>query len=192
MTTAVISCQRCGRAIVPHGPDRWTHRGADGQTSVGCRAASFVPDKGWDDSLPRSWNAQAPRGSRATDVPMTLSEFDKARASIVAMAVRNAMERIHGGGNELDHRADGGGDHGLTDEQMHHINHIVRDAVATALYAIEHAASDPRCRTYVDFQARLIPSYWEQPELLKNLTEVTRSVDISSFVTSADDAAEQA
>jgi hypothetical protein len=52
-------CRRCGRRIVAAGSG-WRHFGANGGLFAGCRAASFTEDKGWDDTLPRSWKA-APR-----------------------------------------------------------------------------------------------------------------------------------
>jgi hypothetical protein len=180
---AIVACTRCGRRIVPAG-DGWRHIDPQGDLIKGCRAASFENDAGWDDRLSRSWNATPPAGVSVTDIPMVLTQRDRLRASIVAMAVRNEMERIHGGGNELDYSNEGGEDEGLTDKQMRRINEIVRNGVATALYALEHIAADPRCRLYVDFQARLIPEYWEEPELLESLTELTgkTTADLSSIL----------
>jgi hypothetical protein len=76
---------------------------------------------------------------------------------VVAMTVRNAMEDFH-----HEH---------LTDEQMATLNPIIRDGIATGLYALAHG-DDSRCRRFVDFQARMIPDYWERPELLDDLTEL--------------------
>jgi hypothetical protein len=176
-----VMCRRCGREIIPHGRDSWTHLGADGGLSVGCRAASFNPGSGWNDSLSRSWKATPPKGTTVDDVPRVLTEAERTRAMVVAMTVRNELERIHGGGNELDRTDDGGTDDGLTDEQMMHINRIVRDGVATALYAIAHYSSDDGCRRFVNFQSRMIPDYWEEPQLLAGLTELAqRSSDEGS------------
>jgi hypothetical protein len=48
-------CRYCGKEISRFG-DTWLH--ATG--GRGCRAATFDPDVGWDDSLDRKWRA-APR-----------------------------------------------------------------------------------------------------------------------------------
>jgi hypothetical protein len=45
-------CRRCCRSIVFDGY-RWTHLAADGGLNVGCRAASFTDEDGWDESLDR-------------------------------------------------------------------------------------------------------------------------------------------
>jgi hypothetical protein len=80
------------------------------------------------------------------------------RATILGMVVRNALEgRLHGG--EL-------GDLSLTDEQMALLNPIVRNAIATGLHAFAHYNSERPARRFVNFQARLVPNYWERPELL--------------------------
>ncbi len=71
---------------------------------------------------------------------------------ILAVAVRNAMEDFH-----CKH---------LSDAQMKELNPIIRNAIATALYALEHSSSNPRARNYVRSTARQIPAYWEAPKLL--------------------------
>lgn len=53
------SCKLCGRGLVNERRGRWTHLAADGTLKVGCRAASWTPPDGWDDSLPRHWRAQS-------------------------------------------------------------------------------------------------------------------------------------
>jgi hypothetical protein len=77
-------------------------------------------------------------------------------ALVVSMSIRNAMEDFH-----CDH---------LSDEQMAELNPIIRNAVLTALYSLQ--SEDPRCVLYRNFQDRLIPDYWELPELLPELTEL--------------------
>jgi hypothetical protein len=89
---------------------------------------------------------------------LQLDDDDRFVAKVIAMVVRNALEEIHGGGNLLDRRIEGGVDGGLTDEQMRHINRIVRDGVATARYALMHPEMEA-CQQYIDFQASLIPDY---------------------------------
>jgi hypothetical protein len=88
------------------------------------------------------------------------------------MTVRNAMEEIHGGGNLLDRSDEGGEDGGLTDVQMREINRIVRNGVASALYAIEHP-EDPACLAFTLHQRGMIPDYWEPAELHDDLAEST-------------------
>lgn len=53
-------CRRCGQRVVDvsiSDSPRWTHVAADGGFNVGCRAASFTADAGWDDNVARSWRA---------------------------------------------------------------------------------------------------------------------------------------
>jgi hypothetical protein len=84
-----------------------------------------------------------------------LDERTAWKAKIVAMTVRNAMEDFH-----VVH---------LTDVQMKELNQIIRNAIATALYALERVDQDPRCESFVNFQASLLPSYWEAPKLTDDL-----------------------
>jgi len=83
-----------------------------------------------------------------------VKEEDVAVTGVVAMAVRNAMEDFAPG--TLDHR------------QMTVLNRIIRNAILTALYAIENS-DDPRCAAYVKFQQFTSPGDWERPELLESL-----------------------
>jgi len=50
-------CRRCGDTIVRLGGNRWTHSVG----KVGCRAASFDPGLGWDESLDPKWKASPAR-----------------------------------------------------------------------------------------------------------------------------------
>jgi hypothetical protein len=95
----------------------------------------------------------------AEQAPMELDEGTAGMAMITAMTVRNAMEGFHG-----DH---------LSDEQMAELNPIIRNAIATALYAMKHMDDDDRCDAFVEFQMEGIPDYWEPPVLLDDLTEST-------------------
>jgi hypothetical protein len=52
------TCSRCGRQIIVSSSGFVTHVSADGGLNRGCRAASFHPDHGWDDNIPRSWSAK--------------------------------------------------------------------------------------------------------------------------------------
>lgn len=92
--------------------------------------------------------------------PSPIDDDTAARATILAMCVRNALEgTLHGG--EL-------GDLSLTDRQMAILNPVVRNAVATGLHAERHYLTQPAARSYLNFQAKLVPDYWERPELLED------------------------
>src|SRR4051812_6368093 len=87
-----------------------------------------------------------------------VTEEDIAVTGVVAMAVRHAMEEFTTA--NLDHR------------QMTILNRIIRNAILTALYAIENS-DDPRCAAFVTFQQFARPGHWERPELLESLTRFT-------------------
>ena len=48
----------------------------------------------------------------------SLTPLHRARATLIAMHVRNCLEELHGGGSRLDFTESGGVYRGLTDEQM--------------------------------------------------------------------------
>ena len=73
-------------------------------------------------------------------------------AMFIGMVIRNAMEDFH-----CKH---------LSDEQMRELNPIIRNAVYTALHAFQHYERSPQAKKFSDFQSRLIPGYWESPELM--------------------------
>lgn len=52
----VHECRHCGRQVIRVGTG-WRHLSANGGLNVGCRAASFTPGRGWDDTLDRSLKA---------------------------------------------------------------------------------------------------------------------------------------
>ncbi len=92
-------------------------------------------------------------------------------SKVIAMEVRNEMEDFH-----CAH---------LSDEEMAELNPIIRNAIYTALYALTHQ-DEEWCRGAVGFSERLIPSYWEEPELTeaaKTLREgvMDGSIDVSYF-----------
>jgi hypothetical protein len=89
----------------------------------------------------------------STPMP-TLTEETQHFASYIAMVVRNAMEDFH-----CEH---------LTDDQMRELNPIIRNAICTALHAFHNCERDKEARKFVDFQFRMIPRYWEAPELLRD------------------------
>ena len=70
----------------------------------------------------------------------------------LAIVIRNTMEDFH-------HKY-------LSDEQMKELNPIIRNAIYTALYAIENQDRFSRAKEYVRYHSSMIPKYWEEPELL--------------------------
>jgi hypothetical protein len=78
---------------------------------------------------------------------------DQQLATYIAMVVRNAMEDFH-----CRH---------LTDDQMRELNPIIRDAVCTALHAFNNYEKADAAARFVDYNFRMIPKYWEQPQLLE-------------------------
>ena len=83
--------------------------------------------------------------------PRPLKE-DQQLASYIAMVVRNAMEDFH-----CEH---------LTDDQVEELNPIIRNAVCTALHAFNNYEQADAAARFVDYNLRMIPKYWEKPELL--------------------------
>jgi hypothetical protein len=96
------------------------------------------------------------------------------RATLLATCIRNAIEGVlHGG--ELERTS-------FSDEQMAILNPVVRDAIATGLHAEIYYFSEAPARSYLDFQSRLIPNYWERPELLdeyKDLWDSSSDRDVA-------------
>ena len=76
----------------------------------------------------------------------------QARSKYVAIVIRNAMEGFH-------HKH-------LTDEQMKELNPIVRDAVYTAIYALETKVISKASKDFVEYHLESIPRYWEEPQFL--------------------------
>ena len=73
-------------------------------------------------------------------------------ATYLASVVRNAMEDFH-----VRH---------LPDAQMRELNPVIRNAIYTGLEALAYSEKSPAARAFVDYQKALIPTYWEEPELL--------------------------
>ena len=92
-----------------------------------------------------------------TERPQAVKE-DQQLANYIAMVVRNAMEDFH-----CEH---------LTDSQMKELNPIIRNAVCTALHAFNNYAEADEAARFVDFHFRMIPKYWEKPELLEGYTQM--------------------
>ncbi len=82
----------------------------------------------------------------------------KFAAMYVASVIRNAMEEFH-----VQH---------LSDEQMKELNPIIRNAVYTALHALEHSGDSEQSKRFMDANKRLIPPYWEAPEFLAHYTKI--------------------
>jgi len=103
-----------------------------------------------------------------------LTEVQRARATLIAMHVRNCLEELHGGGSRLDFTENGGEYRGLTDEQMALINPIVRNAVADMLHAFDHPELTAS-RRLITFTQMLVPDYWEQPELTEDYSQALKT-----------------
>ena len=83
---------------------------------------------------------------------------DQRLANYIAMVIRNAMEDFH-----CRH---------LTDDQMKELNPIIRNAVCTALHAFNNYEKSDAAAGFVDFNFRMIPKYWEEPELLDDYVQM--------------------
>jgi len=61
-TRPIETCRRCERSITQDVRGEWAHLTENGfALVVGCRAASFDKDAGWDDSLKKHWVAAPPK-----------------------------------------------------------------------------------------------------------------------------------
>ncbi len=65
----------------------------------------------------------------------------------------------------------------LTDDEMRELNPIVRNAIYTGLQALKHYDESKGSRSFVDYQKRLIPNYWEPPELLTGFVKTVKTND---------------
>lgn len=79
------------------------------------------------------------------------------------MVVRNEMENFH-----CEH---------LSDEQMKELNPIIRNAIYTGLHALRHCNTSRGAKAFVEFQAMLIPGYWEEPQLTADYVTVVKRDD---------------
>jgi len=80
----------------------------------------------------------------------------KDAAKVLAMFVRDGLEDLH-------HQGD------LPQELMPALNTRIRNAIYSALYAMEHAHEDWRCEMIFDRKRRAIPAYWEEPQLWEGI-----------------------
>ena len=87
----------------------------------------------------------------------------RSRSKYIAIVIRNAMEDFH-----QEH---------LTDEQMKELNPIIRNAVFTAIYALETKGISKVSRDFVERQRRLIPRDWEEPEFLPGFEAEEETAD---------------
>ena len=81
----------------------------------------------------------------------------KSQAKVISIVIRNAMEDFH-----TKH---------LTDAQMKELNPIIRNAVYTAIYSIQYCKDSDRLLGFLDNQAKMIPGYWEDVELIGGVGE---------------------
>ena len=81
----------------------------------------------------------------------------------IAMVIRDAMEDFH-------HKH-------LSDAQMMELNPIIRDAVYTALHALQNGDRRPESMQFAGFQYMMIPKYWEPPEFLDDYVQSWQATD---------------
>ena len=79
-------------------------------------------------------------------------------AAYIAMVVRNAMDDFH-----CAH---------LSDAQMKELNPVIRDGVCTALHALENRRRSKTAEALLRMTLRMIPSYWEQAQLMDDYLEL--------------------
>jgi transcription termination factor NusB len=84
-----------------------------------------------------------------------IQEGLKYQSKYISIVIRNAMEDFHS-----KH---------LTDAQMKELNPLIRNAVYTALYSMQYSQDSLKIREFVSSQVEMIPKYWEEPELLKDV-----------------------
>ncbi|MCY6491429.1 hypothetical protein [Leptolyngbya sp. GGD] len=78
------------------------------------------------------------------------------------MTVRNEMEDFHC--------------KYLSDAQMRELNPMIRNAIATALYTARNYSEDEASFEWTNFQLKLIPEYWEEPELTEDFRKLVKSL----------------
>lgn len=88
-------------------------------------------------------------------------------AMYIAKVIRNELENFI-----TDYFA-------LTDEpqQMKEFNTIVRDAIYTALYAVEQYDQSDGAKAFADSEWNTIPAYWEEPTLTDDFMQVQKKYD---------------
>jgi hypothetical protein len=88
-------------------------------------------------------------------MPAEIWPETQAIAMYIGAVVRNAMEDFH-----CKH---------LSDAQMKELNPIIRNAVFTALCALDRFESSKRARGFVEFNNASIPDYWEKCRLIEKI-----------------------
>ncbi|MBN8564538.1 MAG: hypothetical protein J0L70_28810 [Leptolyngbya sp. UWPOB_LEPTO1] len=83
-------------------------------------------------------------------------------AMLIAMTVRNEMEDFHC--------------KYLSDAQMQELNPLIRNAIVTALHTARNYSEDEASYEWVNFQLKLIPEYWEEPELTEDFRNLVKSL----------------
>ena len=86
-----------------------------------------------------------------------IQEGMKFQSKYISIVIRNAMEDFHS-----KH---------LTDAQMKELNQLIRNAVYTALYTINYFEKSDKAKAFLNYQAEMIPGYWEEPELIGGVEE---------------------
>ena len=92
------------------------------------------------------------------DLPSTekIIESLKEQSKYIAIVVRNAMEDFHS--------------KNLSDDQMKELNPIIRNAIYTALYSLMFSNDSDRAKQFISYNSAMIPNYWEEPQLLAELS----------------------
>jgi hypothetical protein len=55
---------------------------------------------------------------------------------------------------------------GLLIDQLEELNPLIKNAVYTALYTMQYFDTSDRAKAFMEYQAMMIPDYWEEPELI--------------------------
>ena len=91
-----------------------------------------------------------------------LSQGTQNIAMYIAMVVRNDMENFHS--------------KYLSNRQMKELNPIIRNAICTALYALQNYDDFPPAKDFVEFNVQMIPEYWEKPKLTHEFLDRVEAV----------------
>jgi hypothetical protein len=102
-------------------------------------------------------------GRPKAKVKLKPSEETQAMATYIAVVVRNEIEDFHA--------------KYLSDAQMKELNPLIRNATCTALYAFENYDGSDGAKRYVDTQLRMIPDYWEKPQLVDDYLMLVEHVE---------------
>jgi len=87
-------------------------------------------------------------------------------SKLIAHVVRDNIENFH-----VTH---------LSDSQMKELNPLIRNAIYDALIALSNSDVDSFCMDFVNWHARAIPDYWEDPELIPQLEEAMEKLSKDS------------